>query len=164
LNDSLRVLHAAPFAAGQILGHFTNPIRLDVQAIQIVDDDIRPRPFGQHSSIAETGRVCRQGRKAIVHLFERHARFVPNHPAQKVGSEGATSKQLRMRAAVGNAGKVYIDPLMISALNSALNCGSAWRNSAFKSVASDRSIITSVIFAMGSLRMHLVGSRTLSSV
>ena len=40
-------------------------------------------------------------------------------------------------------GKVNIELLMISALYSALNCGSGCRNSAFRSVASARSTITS---------------------
>src|SRR5579862_6238285 len=99
------MLHAAPFAARQILSHFADPIRLNTQAIQIVDDYISPRALAQHSSIAETGRMCGQGREAVVRLFERHPLLVPNHPAEKVGSEGATGEELRMRAAVGNAGE-----------------------------------------------------------
>src|ERR1700681_3874424 len=41
----------------------------------------------------------------IVRLFDLPTLLVANHPAEKVGSETATGKELRMRAAVENAGE-----------------------------------------------------------
>src|SRR5215469_1483451 len=99
---TLRALHAAPFAAREIVGHFADPIWLDVQTFQVIYNNISGSPFAQKAAIAEPGGMCGQRRQSIVRLFERDTLFITNHPADEICGERATGKELGMRTTVGN--------------------------------------------------------------
>src|SRR5271163_486950 len=85
VNDNravtLGALYPAPFAARQIMYDFTDPLRLDAEAVEVVHHDIRRRAFTQHATIAEARRMCRQCGHTVVRLFERNPLLVAHHPA-----------------------------------------------------------------------------------
>src|SRR5271166_2603739 len=65
-----RTLNAAPVTARQVVNNFTDPVRLDAEALHVVNHDVSRETLAQHSAIAETCGVSRQRRHAIVRLFE----------------------------------------------------------------------------------------------
>src|SRR5438105_3254758 len=40
---ALRALHPAPFTARQVMRHFADPVRFDVEALEVVHDDVSRR-------------------------------------------------------------------------------------------------------------------------
>jgi len=53
-------LHSAPFAARQVMRHFADPIRLNVEVLQVVHYNVRCRTLAQDTAIAEASRVRRE--------------------------------------------------------------------------------------------------------
>src|SRR6202030_2766390 len=91
-----RMLHTTPFAAGKIVRDIADPIRLDPEPSEIVDDDVCRQPFAQNAAVAEAGRMRGQGGEAIVRLFERDTLFVANQPSKKIGRVRAAGEELGM--------------------------------------------------------------------
>src|ERR1700722_14040065 len=52
-----RMLHATPFAARKVVRDIADPIRLDPEPSEIVDDDVCRQPFAQNVAVAEAGRM-----------------------------------------------------------------------------------------------------------
>src|SRR5579885_2792945 len=63
-------LNTAPLSPRQVIGDLADPVGLDIQMLEVVDDHVGPCAFAQDSAVAETGRVSRQRREAIVGLLE----------------------------------------------------------------------------------------------
>jgi len=70
-------LDTTPFAAGQVMGDLADPFGLDVEAIQVVNDDIGGSTFAKEAAILEAGRVSGQRRETIMSLFEGATSFYP---------------------------------------------------------------------------------------
>src|SRR5277367_6683202 len=100
---AVRALHPAPFAAREIVRDLADPVGIDIEALQIVHDDVGMGAFAQRAAILEAGRMRGQRRQAIVRLLESDLLLVADQPAEEVGREGAAGEELGMRAAVGNA-------------------------------------------------------------
>src|SRR5713226_7649856 len=76
---ALRALHPAPFAARQVMRHFADPIRLDVESLEVVYNDVGRRALAQDAAVAEARRMRGERRQSIVRLFERYAVLVAHH-------------------------------------------------------------------------------------
>ena len=51
---TFRPLYPTPFAAWEVVSDLADPIRLDVQVLQIVDHHVGGESLAQHAAIAET--------------------------------------------------------------------------------------------------------------
>src|SRR3977135_285044 len=52
---TVRALHPAPFATREVMRDLTDPVRIDIQALQVVNDDVSMRTFAQRAAILEAG-------------------------------------------------------------------------------------------------------------
>ena len=99
----MRALDAAPLAAGEVVYDFALEFGLELERVEVVDDQIGGRAFGQHAAVAEAGRAGGQVGEAVVRLLERDLAGVAHHPDQEVGGVGAGGEEFGVRAAVGDA-------------------------------------------------------------
>jgi hypothetical protein len=54
-------LDAAPFSTREIIGNLANPVRLDVERIEIVHYYVSRCAYAQYAAVAEAGSLGRQG-------------------------------------------------------------------------------------------------------
>ena len=97
---ALGALNPAPFIPWEIMHDLADPIRLNVQLVQVIDHHIGRRALAQHTPVTETGRMSRQGGEPVMGLFQADELFIPNQPAQEVGRKRAAGEELGMRPAV----------------------------------------------------------------
>src|ERR1700722_1956260 len=96
-------LDAPPFAAGEIVNDFSDPVRGNLQLVQIVNDDIRCSSLAENSTISKARGKGRQRGETIMRFLEGDALLVANQPSQEIGGVRAADQELGMGAAVRNA-------------------------------------------------------------
>src|SRR5262245_53339754 len=100
-TEPLGLAHTSPLAARQIMHDLHGSY---VELLEIVDYHVRRCAFSQEAAIAEPGTQRGQRAQAPMCLLETQHFAFADHPFQHVGGILAAGEELRMRAAVRDAG------------------------------------------------------------
>src|SRR5215217_3156286 len=107
VDDDLLVatcpLHPPPLSGGEVVDDVADPVRIHVELLHVVDDDIRSRALAQDTPIAESGGMGGQRREAEVRLLQGELGLVPNEPLQQVRRPCTAGEELGVGTAVGYA-------------------------------------------------------------
>jgi hypothetical protein len=95
-------LDAPPLAAREVVCDLGGEAR---ELLVIVDDDVGGRALDERAAPSEPRAVRRERREAPVRVLERAHRLLAHDGGEELGRVAAAGEELRVRAAVGDAGE-----------------------------------------------------------